>query len=75
MHHDQWMRSRETIEPLARERVDLETASYGVGRASLVDVVDAHIALVEAALATLDREALVEIDGARLTLTYRSATR
>ena len=75
MHHEQWMRSRTTIEPLARERVDLETASYGAGRASLVDVVDAHIALAEAALATLDREALVEIDGARLTLTYRSATR
>ena len=75
MHHDQWMRSRGTIEPLARERVELETASYGAGRASLVDVVDAQIALVEAALTTLDREALVEIDGARLTLTYRSATR
>ena len=75
MHHDQWMRSRRTIEPLARERVDLETASYGAGRASLVDVVDAHVALVEAALTTLDREALVEIDGAKLTLTYRSAAR
>ncbi|GAC1581106.1 MAG: hypothetical protein NVS3B5_15050 [Sphingomicrobium sp.] len=75
MHHGQWMRSRGTIEPLARERVDLETASYGAGRASLVDVVDAHIALVDAALTTLDREALVEIDGARLTLTYRSAAR
>ena len=75
MHHGQWMRSRGTIEPLARERVDLETASYGAGRASLVDVVDAHIALVDAALATLDREALVEIEGARLTLTYRSAAR
>ena len=75
MHHDQWMRSRRTIEPLARERVDLETASYGAGRATLVDVVDAHIALAEAALTTLDREALVDIDGARLTLTYRSATR
>ncbi|MBA3669431.1 MAG: TolC family protein [Sphingomonas sp.] len=75
MHQDQWMRSRTTIEPLARERVELETASYGAGRASLVDVVDAHIALVEAALTTLDREALVEIDGARLTLTYRGAAR
>ena len=75
MHHSQWMRSRETIEPLAHERVDLETASYAAGRASLVDVVDAHIALVDAALTTLDREALVEIDGAKLTLTYRSATR
>lgn len=72
MHHAQWMRSRDTLEPLARQRVDLETASYGAGRASLVDVVDAHVALVEAALATLDREALVAIDGARLTLTYRS---
>ncbi|MGY4398441.1 cobalt-zinc-cadmium efflux system outer membrane protein [Sphingomonas sp. UYAg733] len=72
MHHAQWMRSRDTIEPLARQRVDLETASYGAGRASLVDVVDAHLALVEAALETLDREALVAIDGARLTLTYRS---
>ena len=75
MHHEQWMRSLRTFGPLARERVDLETASYAAGRASLVDVVEAHIALVEAALTTLDREALVAIDGARLTLTYRSATR
>ncbi len=75
MHHNQWMRSRRTIEPLARERVDLETASYGAGRAGLVEVVDAHIALIDAALTTLDREALVEIDGARLTFTYRSAAR
>ena len=75
MHHKQWLRSRLTLEPLARERVKLETASYGAGRASLVEVVDAHIALVNAALTTLDREALVEIDGARLTLTYRSAAR
>lgn len=75
MHHEQWMRSLKRLEPLARERVDLETASYGAGRASLVDVVDARVALVEAMLLTLDREAIVEIDGARLTFTYRSAAR
>lgn len=75
MHHAQWMRSKETLEPLARERVDLETASYGAGRTSLVDVVDAHTALVDATLTALDREALVAIDGARLTLTYRGETR
>lgn len=75
MHHEQWVRSRETLEPLAYQRVDLETASYAAGRASLVDVVDAHIALVKVALTTLDREALVEMDGARLTITYRSAAR
>jgi outer membrane protein TolC len=75
MHHAQWMRSRETVEPLARQRVDLDTASYGAGRASLVDVVEAHSALADATLTTLDREALVMIDGARLTLTYRSTAR
>ena len=75
MHHDQWIRSRETIEPLARERVNLETASYGAGRASLVDIVEAHAALANAEVTTLDREAVVEIDGARLTLTYRKAER
>lgn len=73
MHHAQWVRSRGTSEPLARERVSLETASYGAGRVSLVDVVDAYVALIEAALTTIDREALVQIDGAKLTLTYGSA--
>lgn len=75
MHHAQWMRSKETLEPLARERGDLETASYGAGRASLIDLVDADTALVDATLETLDREALVAIDGARLTLTYQGETR
>ena len=72
MHHDQWMRARATLQPLAEERVGLETASYGAGRASLTDVVDAHVALADAVLNTLDREAAVASDAARLTLTYRS---
>ena len=72
MHHDQWMRARDTLQPLAEERVALETASYGAGRASLTDVVDAHVALADAALNTLDREAGVASDATRLTLTYRS---
>ena len=75
MHHAQWMRSRDTLEPLAHQRVDLETASFAAGRASLVDVADAETALVDVALTTLDREALVAIDGARRTLTYRGAVR
>ena len=75
MHHAQWMRSRDTLEPLAHQRVDLETASFAAGRASLVDIAEAEAALAEAALVTLDREALVAIDGARLTMTYRGAVR
>ncbi|WP_439847328.1 hypothetical protein, partial [Enterococcus faecium] len=72
MHHEQWARARDTLQPLAEERVKLETASYGAGRAKLVDVADAYTALVDATLNPLDREALVAADGARLTLTYRS---
>lgn len=72
MHHEQWVRSRDTLEPLAEQRLKLETASYAAGRASLVDIADAHAALVDAVLTTLDREALVAVDGARLVLTYRS---
>jgi cobalt-zinc-cadmium efflux system outer membrane protein len=75
MHHAQWLRARDTLAPLARERVDLETASYAAGRASLIDIVEAHSALVDATLTTLDREALVALDGARLSLTYRSEAR
>ena len=72
MHHEQWMRARDTLQPLAEQRVELETASYAAGRASLADVADAHAALADATLTTLDREALVAADGARLVLSYRS---
>jgi cobalt-zinc-cadmium efflux system outer membrane protein len=73
MHHEQWVRAQDTLQPLAEQRVRLETASYGAGRASLVDVADAYASLADATLTVLDREALVAADGARLTLTYRSA--
>lgn len=75
MHHEQWMRAQGTLQPLADQRVKLETASYSAGRASLVDIADAYAALADATLNTLDREALVAADGARLTLTYRSGNR
>ena len=75
MHHEQWMRAQGTLQPLAEQRVKLETASYAAGRASLVDIADAYAALADATLTTLDREALVAADGARLTLTYRSEER
>ena len=75
MHHEQWMRAQSTLQPLAEQRVKLETASYAAGRASLVDIADAYAALADATITTLDREALVTADGARLTLTYRSENR
>ena len=61
---------RDVLQPLAQERVTLEVASYAAGRASLVDLVDAHSALADAILETLDREATVAADGVRLNLLF-----
>ena len=75
MHHEQWMRAVDDLLPLAKQRADLETASYGAGRASLLDVIDARMALAEAELEVLDREAMVARDAVRLTLIYGSEPR
>jgi outer membrane protein, heavy metal efflux system len=70
MHHEQWMRGRDALLPLARQKAELETASYGAGRAGLVDVIQAQSMLADAELQLLDREAAVARDAARLVLTY-----
>ena len=72
MHHEQLMRSRDTLVPLAKNRSDLETASYGANRASLADVLDAFNGLAQAEIQEWDREAMAERDAARIVLTYGS---
>ena len=72
MHHDRLHRSQETLVPLARRRADLETASYAAGTAGLADVLQALLALAEARVDLVDREADVVRDGARIVLTYGS---
>jgi outer membrane protein, heavy metal efflux system len=74
MHHEQWMRARNTLLPLARQKAELETASYSAGRAALIDVIQAQAMLADAELQTLDREAVVTRDAARLVLTYGATT-
>jgi len=75
MHHERWMRARNTLLPLARQRADLENASYSAGRAALTDLVAAQVAFAEASLEVLDREAVVARDAARLVLTYGGTDR
>jgi outer membrane protein TolC len=70
MHYEQWMRAQGTLLPLARQRADLEIASYLAGRASLTDMIAAQTMLADSSLTELDREATVARDGARLVLTY-----
>ncbi|MCW1431952.1 TolC family protein [Novosphingobium sp. JCM 18896] len=70
MHHEQWMRARNTLLPLARNRAELETASYAAGRAGLLDVIEAQTLLADSELQLLDREAEVARDAVRLVLTF-----
>ncbi|HXU99473.1 MAG TPA: TolC family protein [Caulobacteraceae bacterium] len=72
MHHDRLHRALETLVPLAERRANLETASYGAGTASLSDALLATLALAEARIDAIDREADVVRDGARIVLTYGS---
>jgi outer membrane protein TolC len=75
MHHEQWVRARDRLLPLAEQQLDLENASYAAGRAGLLDVVEAHIAAAEMRRTVLDREAAVSRDAALLTLSYGSDDR
>lgn len=70
MHHDQWMRAKDTLLPLARREAELETASYAAGRAGLLDVIEAEASVARTELDTLDREAAVARHEAWLALNF-----
>ena len=74
MHHDQWRRARDEVLPIVQHQADLETASYGAGRAGLADVLEAFVALANTKLDVLEREAMVVRDTVRINLTYGSDT-
>lgn len=67
----QWRRAREELLPLARDRAELETASFAAGRAELIDVIEAKTALALLELEILEREAATVEAAARLRLTYQ----
>lgn len=67
-----WIRARDVVLPNLRTRSDLETASYGAGRAGIMEVLDAFTALATARLDALDKEADVGRRAVGFTLTYRS---
>lgn len=70
MHHDQFMRSRQVLVPLARQRADLDRTSYAAGTVTLRIAISSAVVLAEAELEALDREILVARDAIRINLTY-----
>ncbi len=67
---DRLARAETTLVPLAKRRADLETASYAAGSAGLDDVLQAFLALADAHIDRLDREAALSRDTVRIALTY-----
>lgn len=66
----QWQRARDDILPLARDRADLEIASFAARRAGLIDVIEATTALALVELEILAREQATVAAATRLRLTY-----
>ena len=73
MHDDRFERGKTTLLPLARQRAELDRASYAAGRIDLGTALQSAISLAEAEIDLLDREADVARDGVRITLTYQGA--
>lgn len=69
----QWERARDQLLPLARDRAQLETASFAAGRAELIDVIVAKSALALLELEILEREQAAVEAASMLRLTYGEA--
>ena len=70
MHHARWRNARETLVPLARRRAELDRDSYAAGKLDLGAALLSTLALAEAEVETLNREAEVARDAVRITITY-----
>lgn len=67
----QWRRARDQLLPLARDRANLETASFAAGRADMIDVIAAKAALALLELDIIEREEAAVAAAATLRLTYQ----
>lgn len=70
MHHERWRNARETLVPLALRRAELDRDSYAAGKLDLGAALLSTLALAEAEVEALNREAEVARDAVRITITY-----
>ena len=70
MHHQRLDNARTTLVPLARRRAELDLASYGAGTLDLGSALMSSLALAEAEVDALAREAAVARDAIRITFTF-----
>ena len=70
MHHQRLMNARHTLVPLAKRRAELDMASYAAGKLDLGSALLSTLALAEAEVDALSREADVARDAIRINYTY-----
>lgn len=70
MHHQLLMNSRNTLVPLAKRRAELDMTSYAAGRLDLGSALLSTLALAEAEVEALAREAEVARDAILINYTY-----
>jgi len=70
MHHERLRNAREVLVPLAKRRAELDRDSYAAGKTDLGTALLATLALAEAEVEALNREAEVARDAVRITITY-----
>ncbi len=70
MHHQRLMNARQTLVPLAKRRAELDMASYAAGKLDLGSALLSTLALAEAKVDALSREADVARDAIRINYTY-----
>jgi len=70
----QLQRTRQDAVPLAQQRVDLQTAAFGAGKAPLASVLSARRDLHELRLRAIDLQAQLDAVTARLYFTYQVST-
>ncbi|CAH0498955.1 MULTISPECIES: TolC family protein [Sphingomonadaceae] len=70
LHHQRLMNARDTLVPLAKRRAELDMASYAAGKLDLGSALLSSLALAEAEVDALSREAEVARDAIRINYTY-----
>ncbi|MES2056402.1 MAG: TolC family protein [Pseudomonadota bacterium] len=70
MHHERLRNARATLVPLAKHRAELDRDSYAAGKTDLGTALLSTLALAEAEVEMLNREADVARDAVRIVTTY-----
>jgi cobalt-zinc-cadmium efflux system outer membrane protein len=70
MHHERLINARATLVPLAKRRAELDRDSYAAGKTDLGTALLSTLALAEAEVEALNREADVARDAIRISIIY-----